>query len=107
MTSPALEALNAVLERLREEHAFQTHPHVKAGLSIAADIVRDEIESEQTWERINAMTPEEVRAELRAAGYTDEQLEASLAKIRATVQKALAERAAEVAEQERVRGEGL
>ncbi len=47
------------------------------------------------WQRINAMSHEEVKAELLAAGYTQERLDEGLRKIRATVEKVLAARAAQ------------
>lgn len=46
------------------------------------------------WQRINAMSTAEVEKELLAAGYTKERLDAGLAKIRATVEKAIAARKA-------------
>lgn len=46
------------------------------------------------WQRINSMSVDEVEKELLDAGYTKERLDAGLAKIRATVEKALAARAA-------------
>ena len=44
------------------------------------------------WQRINALSHEEVKKELLEAGYTQERLDEGLKKIRATVEKALAAR---------------
>lgn len=45
------------------------------------------------WQRINALSHEEVRKELHEAGYTDGQLEAGLAKVRKAVEAAMARKA--------------
>lgn len=47
------------------------------------------------WQRINTLSHEEVKAELLAEGYTQERLDEGLRKIRETVEKALATRAAQ------------
>ena len=52
------------------------------------------------WQRINAMSAAEVEKELLEAGYTKERLDAGLAKIRATVETAIALRAARTATKE-------
>lgn len=44
------------------------------------------------WQRINAMSAEEVRKELLAEGYTEERLNADFAKVRAMIEAAAAKR---------------
>lgn len=92
--SETIYALEDLLTELREEYAYQSDPNVKAGLSMAMETVRDRIETQRIWERVNAMSREEIRAELNAAGITDERLDEGLAKCRAAVEAAIAERAA-------------
>lgn len=64
-----------------------------AGLRMAAGMVTEELENQKTCERIDAMTPAEIEAELLTAGYTKERLAAGLVKVRATCEAALARKA--------------
>lgn len=57
------------------------------------DDINDLIASEISWARICSLTPEQVKAELHAVGYTDEQLEAGIAQCRAIVDEAVARQA--------------
>lgn len=74
---------------------------IECGISILKQ-QRDDLQKENDflqaalsafdWQRINSISHKEVEAELLAAGYTKEALAAGLAKIRATVEAAIAKR---------------
>lgn len=105
--------MNAILEALRELHTRflaeadeqdgyaqgeilagnkvkeQAYRSAAAGLRMAADMTVEEIENQKAIERIDAMTPEEVRADLIANGYTDERIDALVARCRETVEAAM------------------
>jgi len=74
-----------------KEHAQRG---MAAGLRMAAGIIAEEIEDERQWQRINAMTSDELKAELLKAGYTEERLNAGLERFKKTLSKYVAEKSA-------------
>lgn len=67
----ALESLHVLRRRLVEQRdqCACTCEHVAAGLSIALDEIDYEIATQQSWETIDQMSPEELDADLRSKGY--------------------------------------
>ncbi len=63
------------------------------GLRFAAKLIDDEIHNETEWRRIMALAPDQVRAELLAEGYTEERLNAGLARIKETLARATKDQA--------------
>ncbi len=63
------------------------------GLRFAAKLIDDEIANETEWRRISNMTNEEVRAELRAEGYTDEMKEQMYVRMKELIERANKEKA--------------
>lgn len=66
-----------VLERVKERDELQEE-----------NAFLHELLNAEAWVRINAMKPEELEAELLAAGYTKERLDAGLAKLRKSLAEA-------------------
>ena len=65
--SEVLESLHHLKERLTKE--LLLNPNAAEGLHLALDILRDEIETQQIWEEVDAMTPEQVEAYLLKEGF--------------------------------------
>ena len=69
----------------------KTYCRAKAsGLRRAASIVADEIEFQRIGEEIDNKPLEEIRADLHAAGYTDEDLERFVNRCREVAERAIA-----------------
>lgn len=70
----------------------QAYRSAAAGLRMAAGIVTEEMEFQRLGEEIDSKTPEEIRADLHAAGYTDEDIDRATQRFRAVAERAIASR---------------
>lgn len=88
-----IESLKRIREELLDMADVSTNVEYEEGLRAAARLVSSEIDFEEEVERIDKMTPEELKQNLFAHGYTQEMLDASYQRLKEKLNKIIENKA--------------